>query len=229
MVKKYKILVIDDDKNICDLLNLYLKKDGYDIIFAHDGSTGLDVFKREAPDLVILDLMLPVISGWEVCQLIRQQSSVPVIMLTARDTCEDKISGLDMGADDYVVKPFNPKEVAARVRAHLRKSKTGGKSFGEELLVVGDLSLDIKKYEVFCEGMPITLSSKEIQLLHCFLINKNIVLTREQILSKVWGYDYAGETRTIDMHVKKLREKLKGGTGWQIKTVYGVGYKFEVR
>ena len=229
MVKKYKILVIDDDKNICDLLNLYLKKDGYDIIFAHDGSTGLDVFKREAPDLVILDLMLPVISGWEVCQLIRQQSSVPVIMLTARDTCEDKISGLDMGADDYVIKPFNPQEVAARVRAHLRKSKAGAKSFGEELLVVGDLSLDIKKHEVVCKGGSVTLSPKEIQLLHCFLLNKNIVLTREQILSKVWGYDYAGETRTIDMHVKKLREKLKGGTGWRIKTVYGVGYKFEVR
>ncbi|MGB9847087.1 MAG: response regulator transcription factor [Desulfotomaculales bacterium] len=223
-----KVLVVDDDKNICELLHLYLKNDGYELLFAHDGSAGLDVFKHANPDLVILDLMLPVISGWEVCRLIRQQSDVPIIMLTARDTSEDKVSGLDLGADDYVIKPFDPKEVAARVRAHLRKRRTGGKTAEENLLVVGNLSLDMKKYEVICAGAPVALSPREIQLLHYFLLNKNVVLTREQILDKVWGFAYAGETRTVDMHVKKLREKLRGGSGWRIKTIYGVGYKFEV-
>lgn len=223
-----KILIIDDDKNICDLLQLYLSRDGHSLVFAHDGSRGLNVFKREIPDLVILDIMLPVINGWEVCRLIRQQSSVPIIMLTARDTSEEKISGLDMGADDYVIKPFDPREVAARVRAHLRKKASGGEAPGKGVLTLGDLSLDIKRYEVVCRGKPVTLAPKEIQLLHFLMANKNIVLTREQILEKVWGYDYAGETRTVDMHVKKIREKLKGGTGWEIRTVHGVGYKFEI-
>lgn len=229
MCDKIKVLVIDDDQNICDLLHLYLKNDGYELIFAHEGSAGLDAFRRETPHLVVLDLMLPVISGWEVCQLIRKSSDVPIIMLTARDTSEDKVSGLDMGADDYIIKPFDPKEVAARIRARLRKSRTGGKPGREDPFVAGNLSLDMKKYEAVCAGTPVALSPREIQLLHYFLLNKNIVLSREQILEKVWGFDYAGETRTVDMHVKKLREKLQGGAGWQIKTVYSVGYKFEVR
>ena len=230
MDNKYKILVIDDDKNICELLQLYLEKDGHALVFAHNGSDGLDVFRRESPDLVILDIMLPVINGWEVCRLIRlQHGGVPIIMLTARDSSEDKILGLDTGADDYVIKPFDPKEVAARVRANLRKKESGPVSGDEGLLVLGDLHLDIKSYEVECGGEQVLLAPKEIQLLHYFMINKNIVLSREQILEKVWGYEFVGETRTVDMHVKKLREKLKGGAGWQVKTVYSVGYKFEVK
>lgn len=224
-----KILVIDDDKNICDLLQLYLGREGHTITLAHDGSQGLDAFRRENPDLVILDIMLPVINGWEVCKMIRQTSAVPIIMLTARDTREEIISGLDMGADDYVIKPFDPREVAARVRAHLRKKSGGGGTAGEGLLALGNLALDIKKFEVVCQGKPVNMAPKEIQLLHYLMANKNIVLTREQILEKVWGYDYVGETRTVDMHIKKIREKLKDGAGWEIRTVHGVGYKFEVR
>ncbi|MCL6560093.1 MAG: response regulator transcription factor [Firmicutes bacterium] len=229
METKCKILVIDDDLNICDLLRLYLVNDGHDVFFAHTGSEGVDAFQREKPDLVILDIMLPVISGWEVCRLLRQRSDVPIIMLTARDSSDDKVSGLDMGADDYVIKPFDPKEVAARVRANLRKRRSGEVAGNEELLVLPGLTLDIKRYEVVCGGEQVLLAPKEIQLLRYFIVNKNIVLSREQILEKVWGYEFAGETRTVDMHVKKLREKLKGGSGWRIKTVYGVGYKFEVR
>lgn len=229
METKCKILVIDDDRNICDLLRLYLVNDGHDVIFAHTGSEGMDVFSREKPDLVILDIMLPLINGWEVCRLIRQQSDVPVIMLTAKDSSEDKISGLDMGADDYVIKPFDPREVAARVRANLRKRRAAAAPGEAGLTALPGLTLDMKKYEVVCGGEQVSLAPKEIQLLYYFMVNRNIVLTREQILEKVWGYDFAGETRTVDMHVKKLREKLKGGSGWQIKTVYGVGYKFEVK
>lgn len=223
-----KILVIDDDRNICDLLQLYLEKDGYRALFAHDGSEGLTAFKNHRPDLIILDIMLPVINGWEVCRLIRQGSDVPIIMLTARDTSEEKISGLDMGADDYVAKPFDPREVLARVRAHLRKRSSREASPGG-VLSFGNLSLDIKKYEALLDKSPVTLAPKEIQLLHYLMLNKNLVLTREQILEKVWGYEYIGETRTVDMHVKKIREKLKAADGWEIKTIYGVGYKFEVR
>lgn len=229
MAEKPKILVVDDDENICDLLKLYLDKDGCHTVFAHDGSRGLDAFRSENPDLIILDIMLPVINGWEVCRLIRQSSAVPIIMLTARDSSEEKVSGLDMGADDYVVKPFDPREVAARVRAHLRKGKPAAETSAEGVLESGDLTLDIKSYEVLVRGTPVTLAPKEIQLLHFLMVNKNMVLTRDQLLEKVWGYDYVGETRTVDMHVKKIREKLAGGTGWEIKTVYGVGYKFEVR
>ncbi|MCL6635023.1 MAG: response regulator transcription factor [Peptococcaceae bacterium] len=224
-----RILVIDDDRNICELLQLYLEREGYRVLLAHDGSEGLDAFRRENPDLVILDIMLPLISGWDVCRLIRRHSGVPIIMLTARDASEEKVSGLDMGADDYVVKPFDPREVAARVRARLRKREGGTEAAGKSLLAAPGLILDMKKYEVRCGERLVNLSPREIQLLHYFLVNKNVVLSREQILDKVWGYGYAGETRTVDMHVKKLREKLKGGTGWEIKTVFGVGYKFEVK
>ncbi|WP_027717997.1 response regulator transcription factor [Desulfovirgula thermocuniculi] len=216
-----KILVIEDDENICDLLKIYLQKD-YRLFFARDGSQGVSAFRAVKPDLVILDLMLPLINGWEVCRLIRQESGVPIIMLTARDAVEDRVQGLDLGADDYVVKPFDPRELTARIRARLRKAGAA------ELLVAGNLTLDMKTYRVTCGGRPVELTPKEIRLLHFFLVNRNAVLTREQILEKVWGYDYAGGTRTVDMHVKKLRDKLKGGSGWQIKTIYGVGYKFEV-
>ena len=173
--------------------------------------------------------MLPVINGWEVCRIIRRQSGVPIIMLTARDTSGEKVSGLDMGADDYVIKPFDPREVAARVRAHLRSKGPGSRTAGENVIMLGNLALDISRHEVLCGGEQVTLAPKEIQLLHYLMANKNIVLSRERLLENVWGYDYAGETRTVDMHVKKIREKLRGGAGWELKTVHGVGYKFEVR
>lgn len=227
MPETSKIMIVDDDRNICDLLQLYLQKDGYRLFFAHDGSQALDVFRQENPDLIILDIMLPNINGWDVCRLIRRHSNVPIIMLTARDSSEEKVSGLDMGADDYVIKPFDPKEVAARVRAHLRKQVPKEKS-GYAVLTAGNLSLDMKKYEVLCDGMVISLTAKEMQLLNYLRENKNIVLRREQILKAVWGYDFPGETRTVDMHIKKLREKLAGNKGWTIRTVFGVGYKFEV-
>jgi DNA-binding response OmpR family regulator len=219
-----KVLIIDDDKNICKLLELYLRQDECRVVFAHDGSTGIRVFRDEKPDIVILDLMLPVMDGWEVLQIIRQESDVPVIMLTARDACEDKVTGLDLGADDYVVKPFDPREVSARVRAHLRK-------VGEdesEVMVAGNIVLDSKKHEVTCGGEQVALTPKEFQLLEYMIKNKNITLSRDQILQHVWGYDYYGETRTIDMHVNRLRQKLNPAGTWKIKTVYGMGYKFEV-
>ncbi len=223
------ILVVDDDRNICELLQLYLSRDGYRLLFAHDGSTALDVFRSEKPDLVILDIMLPIINGWEVCQLIRKDSDVPVVMLTARDASEDKVSGLDMGADDYVVKPFDPLEVAARVRAHLRKRKAACDDTND-VIRIGGLVIDMEKYEVQLNGKPVELTPRETQLLQFMVVNKNIVLSRDRLLEKVWGYDYAGETRTVDMHVKKLREKLDcRGESWRIKTIYGVGSKFEVR
>lgn len=227
MERKRKILVVDDDRNICTLLELYLRREGYSLSFAHDGSAALDAFREAKPDLVILDLMLPVISGWEVCRLIRRESDVPIIMLTARDTSEDKIAGLDLGADDYVVKPFDPGEVAARVRARLRgKGHLDGDTGGA--FVTGNLRLDSRSYEVICNGEQVELSPREFQLLEYMIRNRNIVLARDRILEEVWGYDYPGTTRTVDMHVKKLREKLNPPAGWRIRTVYGIGYKFEV-
>lgn len=223
------ILIVDDDKNICKLLNLYLGQAGYRLLFAHDGSTALDMLQKEQPDLVILDIMLPLINGWDVCRLIRKSSDIPIIMLTARDASEDKVAGLDMGADDYVVKPFDPNEVAARVRAHLRKAKRASGKSESNPVVIANLTIDPQKFEVMIEGSPIDLTPKEFQLLHYMVANRNVVLGRDQLLEKVWGYDYAGETRTVDMHVKKLREKLSAGKGWRIKTIYGIGYKFEVR
>jgi len=229
MPENPKILIVDDDLNICDLLQLYLCQEGYKLLFAHDGSRALDIFRQESPDLIILDIMLPKISGWDVCRLIRRHSGVPIIMLTARDSSEEKISGLDMGADDYVIKPFDPREVAARVRARLRKRATGPELGDKGLLTAGNLSLDIRKYEASCGGIPVSLTPKEFQLLNYLMKNKNMVLSRDQILKAVWNYDYSVETRTVDMHVKKLREKLAGNIGWNIRTVFGVGYKFEVR
>lgn len=272
-----KILVVDDDENICELLKLYLSKEGHHLVFAHDGSSALNAYRQEQPDIMILDLMLPLINGWEVCKMIRMESELPIIMLTAKDAPEEKIKGLDIGADDYVTKPFDPNEVCARVRVQLRKRKTGlsvsgdsptfpsapstlsgsssatpansrvipsGNAFSSlsantqggsvpsatpsSTLQAGNLTLDIKSYEASCGGAKIALTPKEIQLLHYLMRNRNIVLTREQILEQVWGYEYAGETRTVDMHVKKLREKLAVNQGWEIKTIYGVGYKFEV-
>ncbi len=232
---KKRILIVDDDKNISELLNIYLTDAGFETFQSYDGSSALNFIKNNKVDLVLLDIMLPVIDGWEVCKLIRRTNSVPIIMLTARDMLEDKIQGFELGADDYVVKPFQPKEVVARVRARLR---SGIEVDVEETdcigdaLEIGNLRVDIACYEVYLNGVLIELKPKEVQLLHFFMLNRNIVFTRENLLDKVWNYDFMGETRTVDVHIKRLREKLDSSASdasWGIKTVWGVGYKFEVR
>ncbi len=229
-----KILVVDDDKNICELLNIYLKNEGYEIVFAYDGSEAVTKAKEEKPDLIVLDVMMPIINGWEACKLIRQFTAVPIIMLTALDALENKVQGLNIGADDYIVKPFEPMEVLARINAHLRREEQ--KSKQEEKLPstkveVDNLELNLDTYEVRLNHELIKdLKPKEIQLLYFFMTNKNQVFTREQLLDKVWGYEYFGGTRTVDVHIKSVREKLSSDKNkWEIKTIWNVGYKFEVK
>lgn len=229
MLNNKTILVVDDDKNICELLNLYLSNAGFSLFFAYDGSSALNIFKEREIDLILLDVMLPVINGWEVCKIIRQTSSIPIIMLTARDMLEDKIQGFDIGADDYIVKPFEPKEVVVRIKARLKENKTEQVK-QEGILKVGDMVVDINKYEVCLGDRLINLKPKEVQLLYFLLNNKNIVFSREQLLDKVWNYDFMVDTRTVDVHIKRLRENLGDDTtSWSIKTIRGVGYKLEVR
>lgn len=229
MDKRSKILIADDDKNICEILDLYLTNEGYSLTFCHDGSCALDQFKREEYDLVMLDVMMPVINGWEVCKIIRKTSSVPVIMITARDMVDDKVQGFEIGADDYIVKPFEPREVVARVKARLRQH--GAASFkNENLLTIGNLLVDLNKYEVSISGKKVELKPKELQLLFFLVNNRNIVFSRDQLLEKVWGYDFVGDTRTVDVHIKSLRQKIQSpDSGWDIVTIWGVGYKFEVK
>jgi len=223
------IMVVDDDKNICELLSLYLTNEGFSVLFCYDGSSALSMFKEQSIDLILLDIMLPVINGWEVCKIIRRTNSIPIIMLTARDMLEDKIQGFDLGADDYIVKPFEPKEVIARIKARLKENKTEPERVAG-ILKTEDLVIDINKYEVWQEDKLIDLKPKEVQLLYFLLNNKNIVFSRDQLLDKVWNYDYMVDTRTVDVHIKRLREKLGNhSTSWSIKTLRGVGYKLEVR
>jgi DNA-binding response OmpR family regulator len=229
-----KILVVDDDKNICELLKLYLKKEGFEVVFAYDGSEAVSKAKDENPNLIILDVMMPIINGWEACKLIRQFTEVPIIMLTALDTTENKVQGLNIGADDYIVKPFEPVEVVARVNALLRRAEkpnTTENQLEESEISVDNISVNMEKYEVKLDGKLVTdLKPKEIQLLYFFLSNKNQVFSREQLLDKVWGYEYFGGTRTVDVHIKSIREKLNSPKNkWEIKTIWNVGYKFEVK
>lgn len=225
------ILIVDDDGNICQLLDLYLNKEGYTLYFAYDGSSALDVLRGQAIDLVILDVMLPQISGWEVCKLIRQSSKVPVIMLTARDLVEDKIQGFELGADDYIVKPFEPREVVARVKARLRQMPLGenhSKACDENVLMLGNVEVNLNRYEVRIYGEKVDLKPKEIQLLYFLFRNRNIVFSREQLLAKVWDYSFEGDTRTVDVHINRLREKLEAACPvFRIRTIWGVGYKLE--
>ncbi|MCG1024791.1 response regulator transcription factor [Dehalobacter sp.] len=229
------ILVVDDDHNICQLLELYLLNEGYQLYMVHDGSSALDVLRTEKTDLVILDIMLPVINGWEVCKMIRQISSVPIIMLTACDLMEDKIQGFELGVDDYIVKPFEPRELVARVKARLKnvqgyETKDRADQQAEtNVLHIGNIQVDMNRYEARLEGEKIELKPKEIQLLYFLLKNRNMVFTRDQLLEKVWGYSYEGDTRTVDVHINKLREKLEGVcSNCRISTVWGVGYKLEI-
>ena len=227
-----KILVVDDDLNICELLNLYLENDGYVVYTANDGKEAVDVFKNKTPDLVLLDIMLPKMDGWQVCREIRKTSSAPIIMLTAKGETFDKVLGLELGADDYVVKPFDTKEVMARVKAVLRRTKGDSETTEDKkkTVIYDNLEINIQNYEMKVKGVPVDTPPKELELIYHFASNPNRVYTRDQLLDEVWGFDYYGDSRTVDVHVKRLREKLEGVSDkWCLKTVWGVGYKFETK
>lgn len=222
------ILIVDDDKNICKLMNLYLQKSGYDTIICHDGSAAIDLIQETKVDLVLLDIMIPLINGWEVCKLIKSEQDIPVVMVSARDMVRDKVAGFDAGADDYIVKPFEPEELLARVKARLKPHNTIQEK-KDKIFIIKNLVIDMNQYHVRIDGQVIDLKPKEMQLLCFFAQNKNIVFTREQLLEKVWDYSYLGDTRTVDVHIKCIREKLQNNSsGWEIKTIWGVGYKMEV-
>jgi len=229
---KNKVLVIDDDKNICELLRLYLEKEGFDVCLAFDGKEGVDKFKSENPDLILLDVMMPNMDGWQVCREIRKTSQCPIIMLTAKGETIDKVLGLELGADDYVVKPFDSKEVVARIKAILRRTSQITENENENKKIVGfeKLSINLESYELKVNGNVIDTPPKELELLFHLASNPNRVYTRDQLLDEVWGFEYYGDSRTVDVHVKRLREKLEGvSETWSLKTVWGVGYKFEVK
>ena len=224
-----KILVVDDDKNICELLRLYIEKDGFQVVIANDGKRALEMFRAERPDLIMLDIMLPELDGWQVCREVRKESQCPIIMLTAKGEVFDKVLGLELGADDYVVKPFDAKEVVARIKAVLRRSGASENS-GIKEVKFDKLSINLTNYELRVNGVQIDTPPKEMELIYHLASNPNRVFTRDQLLDEVWGFDYYGDSRTVDVHVKRLREKLEGvSPKWDLKTVWGVGYKFEVR
>ena len=224
-----KILVVDDDLNICELLRLYIEKEGFSVVTANDGMEALKLFEKENPELIMLDIMLPGLDGWQVCREIRKTSQCPIIMLTAKGEVFDKVLGLELGADDYVVKPFEAKEVVARIRAVLRRT---GKTDDNQVKEVkwDKLSINLTNYELKVDGVQIDTPPKEMELLYHLASNPNRVFTRDQLLDEVWGLDYYGDSRTVDVHVKRLREKIDGVSDkWELKTVWGVGYKFEVK
>lgn len=224
-----KILVVDDDLNICELLRLYIEKEGFNVVTANDGMEALKLFEKENPELIMLDIMLPGLDGWQVCREVRKTSQCPIIMLTAKGEVFDKVLGLELGADDYVVKPFEAKEVVARIRAVLRR--TGKTDDNQVKEVKWDmLSINLTNYELKVDGVQIDTPPKEMELLYHLASNPNRVFTRDQLLDEVWGFDYYGDSRTVDVHVKRLREKIDGVSDkWELKTVWGVGYKFEVK
>ena len=227
-----KILVVDDDLNICELLKLYLENEGYTAFVANDGQAAVDTFAAKNPDLVLLDIMLPKMDGWQVCREIRKTSSVPIIMLTAKGETFDKVLGLELGADDYVTKPFDAKEVMARIKAVLRRSKGESGTAAQEKKTVSydKLEINIENYEMKVNGVVVDTPPKDLELIYHFASNPNRVYTRDQLLDEVWGFDYYGDSRTVDVHVKRLREKLEGVSDkWSLKTVWGVGYKFETK
>ena len=224
-----KILVVDDDPNISDLLKVYFENEGYDVKTACDGMEGLSYFKIFEPDLVLLDIMLPKKDGWQVCREIREMSSKPVIMITAKGEVFDKVLGLELGADDFVVKPFDMKELSARVKAVLRRYQMYAHKNDEEVIKFENIEISLQKYELKLRGKSVDIPPKELELLYFLASNYNRVFTRDQLLDKVWGFDYLGDSRTVDVHVKRLREKLEGVSDkWILKTVWGVGYKFEL-
>ena len=225
-----KILVVDDDQNICELLRLYIEKEDFEVAVANDGRRALELFESFSPDLILLDIMLPELDGWQVCREIRKKSQCPIIMLTAKGEVFDKVLGLELGADDYVVKPFETKEVVARIKAVLRRM---GKNAVDSVKEVkyDKLSINLTNYELKVNGVQIDTPPKEMELIYHLASNPNRVYTRDQLLDdEVWGFVYYGDSRTVDVHVKRLREKLEGVSDkWSLKTVWGVGYKFEVK
>ena len=222
-----KVLIVEDDKNIADLLRLYLEKEGMDCQVANDGLVGLEKFHQFQPDIMLLDIMLPGLDGWSVCKKVRETSKMPIIMLTAKGELEDKVSGLEMGADDYITKPFEMKEVLARVHAVLRRF--GEEEQEEKRLSFDKLVINLDSYELLVDGKRVDTPPKELELLFHLASAPNRVFTRNQLLDEVWGFDYFGDSRTVEVHVKRLREKLEGvSESWSLKTVWGVGYKFEV-
>lgn len=232
MVNKQKILIVDDDENIADLIALYLTKECFETSIVHDGEEALTRFSTFQPNLILLDLMLPGIDGYQVCREIRQKSDVPIIMLSAKGETFDKVLGLELGADDYIIKPFDSKELVARVRAVLRRFQVKGPvpaPSNEKCVNYPDLSVNLTNYEVLYKGRHIDMPPKELELLYFLAASPNQVFTREQLLDHIWGYEYIGDTRTVDVHIKRLREKIKDHRSWSISTVWGIGYKFEVR
>ena len=226
-----KILVADDDLNICELLRLYLEKEGFEVVMAYDGEEAVARFESEKPSLILLDIMMPKLDGWQVCRQIRQKSDCPIIMLTAKGETFDKVLGLELGADDYVVKPFDTKEIVARIKAVLRRSGPAGAAANEVKEVSYDkLTVNMTRYELKVDGKVVDAPPKELELLFHLASNPNRVFTRDQLLDEVWGFEYYGDSRTVDVHIKRLREKLEGVSDqWSLKTVWGVGYKFEVK
>ncbi|WRS28287.1 response regulator transcription factor [Oscillospiraceae bacterium MB08-C2-2] len=224
------IMVADDDKNIAELLRLYLEKEGYTVIIGEDGEEALTKFRGESPDLVLLDIMMPKLDGWQVCREIRKKSSCPIIMITAKGETFDKVLGLELGADDYVVKPFDSKEIVARIKAVLRRTGKNSDTSDSKEVSYDKLVVNMTKYEMKVNNKVVDTPPKELELLFHLASNPNRVYTRDQLLDEVWGFEYYGDSRTVDVHVKRLREKLEGVSDkWNLKTVWGVGYKFEVK
>ncbi len=222
---KSRVLVVDDEKNIAELISLYLEKEGYDTKRVYDGQEAVKEFINYQPHLILLDIMLPGMDGYDVCKEIRKTSDIPIIMLTAKGETFDKVLGLELGADDYIVKPFDTKELTARVKAVLRRSSLRQES--KNRLEFTNLIIDMDNYSVTYNGKVLELPPKELEVLFLLASNPNQVFTREQLLDQIWGYDFIGDTRTVDVHIKRLRDKFKHDNPWNIKTVWGVGYKFE--
>ena len=228
-MQNQKVLVVDDDRNICELIRLYLEKEGFSVVLAYDGQSAVELFKETTPSVVLLDIMLPKMDGFQVCREIRRISNIPIIMLTAKGETFDKVLGLELGADDYMVKPFENKELVARIKAVLRRYDP--KDNKDKEVIYPNIVINLTNYELKINGNVIDIPPKELELLYYLATNPNKVFTREQLLETVWGFDYFGDSRTVDVHVKRLREKLElaGEQNWQLKTVWGVGYKFEVK
>lgn len=232
MVTRQKILIVDDDENISELISLYLTKEFYNTKMVHDGEAALREFDTFQPNLILLDLMLPGIDGYQVCREIRQRSNVPIIMLSAKGEVFDKVLGLELGADDYIIKPFDSKELVARVKAVLRRyqpNQSGAAKPSGKYVEYEDLIINLTNYSVIYRGETVEMPPKELELLYFLAASPNQVFTREQLLDHIWGYEYIGDTRTVDVHIKRLREKIKDRGDWSLATVWGIGYKFEVR
>ena len=234
MINKQKILIVDDDENIAELISLYLTKECFDTLMVHDGEKALIAFDSYQPDLILLDLMLPGIDGYQVCREIRARSGVPIIMLSAKGEVFDKVLGLELGADDYIMKPFDSKEMVARVRAVLRRYQAAPRaesasSVKEKRVSYPGIIINLTNYSVMVDGQTVDMPPKELELLYFLASSPNQVFTREQLLDQIWGYEYIGDTRTVDVHIKRLREKIKDHDTWSLSTVWGIGYKFEVK